>query len=276
MSSNRFMRGDWVRHTSSTERVIDHLPELQLPDEPTSAESVQHVPATAREWETEIQTRIAAFQQQAQVELTAVQAEAQEWRHRAESQGAVAQAEGFAQGYAEGQHQGRIAGDASARAELQPLLTTLSSLCQQVVMDINTAITDTQETVAALSIDIARHVVGEALQFDHALMVRRITRILETVSDATTATVRINPDDFARIHTFWQEHLADNGWGERGPRLLSDDSFSISSCIISAKSHYLDASITTVFNTITAAFEHVNEAQSTVADTSVSAQELEK
>jgi flagellar assembly protein FliH len=256
-------RSEWIQHDPEhVQRVAEYLPHLWREIAPPSLGApappapADDAPAPdALEAATALtQARLAEAEARFAAELAAVRAESEQWRAHALAVEAEARAQGFAAGYAEGERQGRSDGATAIRAEEQASLACLAALADAGVVEMQAALMAAHETLAALGIAIARAIVGEAFALDPSLLARRITRLLERLSDVTTATVRLHPTDLAVVQPHWPDLAQTYGWGEQGPRLLGDDAVTPGGCVVEARTHYLDAQIETLCDMVRETF----------------------
>ena len=259
-------RADWIQHDSEhVHRVKDYLPHLwrEMVTPTTAAASSPPPPdgtpppIAPAVVEQSAQVRLAEAEARFAAELAAVRVESEQWRGHAFAVEAEARAQGYAAGHAEGERQGRGAGEAAVRAEAQQTLTRLATLADDSVVTLRAALKASHETLATLSVAIARAIIGEAFALDPALLARRIVKLLESLSDVTTATVRLHPADLALVQEHWPGLVQTYGWGEQGPRLLGDDAMTPSGCVIEARTHYLDARIETLCELVQTTFATV-------------------
>ena len=248
-------RQEWVQHGNIGVRgAAALLPHLERPIPTPTSEEQSAMPMLMNEGEAlEVQELIAAMKAEAASTYTTLTAEVAHWKTHAEQTEQAAQAQGYAAGFVTGE----VAGKVAAQAEVQTLIDTLRDLTLHHVADVQAALNAASETVAALSISIARRVVDEAFALDETLLTRRIIALVERLNDVTAATVRVHHSDLATLQRQWPGVVTTYGWGEGGPRLLGDDAVAPGGCIIEAKSHYLDAQPTTLFALVEEAFAAV-------------------
>jgi flagellar assembly protein FliH len=259
----RFARVDWVQHDVPVQSVQHHLSELEPPP-PIQEEEPEEVPSIdAAAIEAEIAMRVAEAETRAQSAIDAAIAEANRWRAEMLAHETDGFNEGFTRGYEEGQLQGKQDGEASVQAAMQPLIDSLTAMVQQAIVEPRQAILDAQDGLARLSIAVARALIGSAFDMEPSLLARRLTSLLERLSDVTTAVVRLHPADLALVQPVWLAQATAYGWSESAPRLLGDDTLTRGSCVIESRTHYLDARLETLLGEVSQLFTTVSAEQDT-------------
>lgn len=256
--AHRVSRAGWVQHG----RVCTAAAELpQLEDLPPPEEDLaggefmpEEVHARLAAVEHEAHARIAAAQAQAEARIAEALAEAERWRQHALATEADAAQRGFNAGYADGAQQGRAEAEAAVRAENRALVAQLTALAKHARTDLRAGIRAAQAGLADLSLAVARAVIAEAVRIEPDLLARRINRLLEEVGDATTAVVRVGPADFAALQPLWPLATRARRNGERGPRIVADDTLAPGDCIIEGHTRYFDARLTPLFAVVQETF----------------------
>lgn len=206
------------------------------PESPPERASVEEVP---------IAQQLAELEARAAAQVAAAQAEAERWRDHALATEAASQARGFAAGYAEGITEGRTVGETAIKAELQTLVDHLAGLAQQAHAETEATLQAAQSALAALSIEIARAVVGEALRLDEGLLARRITALCAQMTESLGTTVRVHPMDLVGLQPLWP---ADQ------PRLVGDANLALGDCLITTRTQYFDGRLEALFGLVKDAF----------------------
>src|SRR5579883_2831815 len=237
--AQRVTRAGWVQH--GRVRVRDaaaQLPELEeLP--PVEEDLVAASEALGEDWHARLMAvehaahaRLAEAQAQAEARIAEAQAEAERWRQHALASESEGYSRGFAAGYADGERQGKAEAEAAVKAETRALVNQLSVLARRARADMRAGICEAREGVVALSMEIARAVIGEALRVDPLLLARRVEALLAEVGDASMAVVRVCPQDFAALQAVWPAATRSRRSGEHGPRIVADGTLSPGDCIV--------------------------------------------
>jgi flagellar assembly protein FliH len=251
-------RVGWVQHgqVSATAAELPELEDLPPPEEDLSGGEFlpEEVHARLVMVEHEAHTRIAAAHAQAESRVAEALAEAERWRQHALATEADAYQRGFSAGYADGAQQGRAEADAAVRAETRALVAQITTLAKRARTDLRTGILAAQAGLADLSLAVARAVIDEAVRLDPDLLARRINALLAQVGDATIAVVRVCPADFAALQPLWPVATRARRNGERGPRIVADDTLAPGDCIIEGHTRYFDARLEPLFAVVQEAF----------------------
>ncbi len=247
---------EWVQHGSDgAQDAAARLPHLwresivpvveQLSPEARAA--IEALEADAARRVAEIEARAASDRATAQIEIL-------RWRGHAQAVEAEARARGHAEGYAAGASDGRRDAQEAVRVEARASLDLLAQLAGAARVDLRSAITQAQATLADLSQSIAAAIIGEAFVTDQTLMARRIAALLDRLADGATATVRLHPADLDLINQHWSTLAPARGWRDAGPRFVADAGIAPGGCVIEARAHYLDARIETLSALVRDAF----------------------
>ena len=108
---------------------------------------------------------------------------------------AAAERDGFAKGYAEGERAGAEVGAQRAEAMLRRLTHTIEELSALR----NELIRGTEQQVVRLAMAIARRILDRELTVDRGLLIAMARVALDRLSDRSSATIRLHPDDHAAI-----------------------------------------------------------------------------
>ncbi len=135
--------------------------------------------------------------------------------------------QGYQAGYAEGQEKSRSEAATLAGLVLQ-LDTALTELDQQVA-----------EQLLALSIELARRVVGQSLAVNPKAIVDVVQGALAELPHQH-ASIHLNPEDAALVRTHLGEQLAHGGH-----RILDDVQVARGGCLIDAGGSHIDAALST-------------------------------
>jgi flagellar assembly protein FliH len=260
------VRSGWVQHGKVRVKAVStHLPHLwEAPadvDHPLDAPE-PHIPLPIHApgvidsaiAEAEMQARISAIEAEAQAQIAAAQAEAERWRQHALQSESDGYSRGFNAGYNDGVKQGQTEGAAAVKAESRAQIDQLVALTKAARVETRTALLATREQLTQLSIEIARAIIGEALHVDEDLLSRRVSHLLETIGESATAIVRVAPLDLPKLQPSWAAASRARRMGERGPRVVADESLAPGDCIVEGTVRYLDARLEPLFTRVAEAF----------------------
>lgn len=258
--AHRVTRVGWVQHggvrVASAAEQLPQLDDLPLEEEVVSVEEV--LPGEAHPHvlhaRAEAEARLTQVMAEAEARLAQALAEAQRWRDHALATEAEAQACGFAAGYAEGMTQGRAAGEAAAQAKMRAQVAQIAALAKAARTDLRAGIRAARDDLAALCVAVARATIGEALRLDADLLARRVGLLLDEIDDATTAIVRVHPDDLPALQAHWPAAARARRSGERGLRLVGDDSLAPGDCVVEGHTRTFDARLNPMLDRVAAAF----------------------
>jgi len=207
--------------------------------------------------EAEAQARIAAVEATAASQIEAAQAEAERWRQHALQSEAEGYSRGFTAGYADGTTQGQNDGAAAVKAEARAQLDQLVALTKAARLETRQALRATREQLTHLSMEVARAIIGEALRVDGDLLSRRVAHLLDGIGESATAIVRVAPADLPMLQPYWAAATRARRLGERGPRVVADESLAPGDCIVEGTLRYLDARLEPLFTRVAEAFAAV-------------------
>jgi flagellar assembly protein FliH len=157
---------------------------------------------------------------------------------------AAIEREAFASGYEAGERAGLEAGRTRAEAMLRRLAQTLDEL--RSLRD--TLLRQTERQMVELALGIARKVLRREAAFDQDLLVAMARVALDRVGDQASATIRLNPEDYAVTA---QRH--GDQWAGSRITVLADPTVSRGGCIVESEFGQVDASVD-------AQFDHVAQA----------------
>ena len=140
---------------------------------------------------------------------------------------------GYAAGQAEGLAAGRAQAEARGREEALSLAKTLEKL-EQCIADLNQAVAD---DLLALSIEIARRVVRQAVAVKPEVLLGVIREALEQLP-LLHAAIHLNPDDASLARQRAGEQLV-----HAGHRIHEDPKLQRGDVVIEAGGSHLDASL---------------------------------
>lgn len=156
---------------------------------------------------------------------------------------AAIERDAFAKGYAQGERAGTEAGAARAEAMLRRLAETLDEL-QRLRGDL---VRRTEREVVDLALAIARKILHREAAIDRDLLIAMARVALDRLSDATAASIRLHPDDYATT-------MAGRGPGATTPhgvQILSDPSVRRGGCVVRSDVGSVDVGTTAQLDEIT-------------------------
>jgi flagellar biosynthesis/type III secretory pathway protein FliH len=133
----------------------------------------------------------------------------------------------------------------------------LVALTKAARIETRHALLATREQLTHLSMEVARAVIGEALRVDSDLLSRRVTHLLDSIGESATAIVRVAPADLPMLQPYWAAAARARRMGERGPRVVADESLAPGDCIVEGTVRYLDARLEPLFTRVAEAFAAV-------------------
>jgi flagellar assembly protein FliH len=149
--------------------------------------------------------------------------------------------EAFASGYAQGERAGFEAGQHRAEAMLHRLEATLEELTALR----RATIAETERQMVELALAIARRIVGREVTIDHDLVVTIARVALERLGPGTSATILLNPEDYARVAA---RHGAD--WAGPRVRVFPDEGVSRGGCKVESDLGVIDGTVEAQFEEI--------------------------
>ncbi len=141
--------------------------------------------------------------------------------------------EAFSKGYAQGERAGADAAAHRSEAVLRRLAQTIDELAGLRAE----LLQKTERQVVELALAIAGRVLRRELSIDRELLVAMARVALERLGENTSATIRLNPEDYAVIGT--QTHLGDSAV----VRVVSDPLVSSGGCLVQSDFGLIDAGI---------------------------------
>jgi flagellar assembly protein FliH len=147
--------------------------------------------------------------------------------------------EAFTKGYASGEQAGLEAGNKRADAMLRRLaetLTELDGLRSQMVAQ-------TERQMVQIALAVARRILRREVSIDQDLVVALARVALDRLGDQVSATVRLNPDDYAGI-------TARRGaeWAGTRVSVVADPAVSRGGCRVESDLGFVDAGIDAQFD----------------------------
>lgn len=146
--------------------------------------------------------------------------------------------EAFASGYAQGEKAGFETGAHRAEAMLRRLAATIDELTTLR----RSLVAQTERELVQLALAVARRIVNREVSIDRDLVVTIARIALERLGGATTATIRLHPDDYAAVVERHGE-----AWAGVRVQVVADDSISRGGCKVESEVGFIDASIDAQF-----------------------------
>ncbi|MDE3155565.1 MAG: hypothetical protein KGN76_10715, partial [Acidobacteriota bacterium] len=147
--------------------------------------------------------------------------------------------EAFTKGYAAGEQAGLEAGTTRADAMLRRLTQTLEELDglrQQIVAQ-------TERQMVQIAVAVARRILRREVSIDQDLLVAIARVALERLGETASATIRLNPDDYAAV-------TARHGgqWAGARVTVTADAGVSRGGCRVESDLGFVDAGIDAQFD----------------------------
>lgn len=164
---------------------------------------------------------------------------------------------GQAQGYQEGHARGLAEGQAAGLAEMQAQAAQLRALAQAWPAALRRADQDVAQTLLALALDIARQVLGQALEADPQAILPLVRDLLQAEPALTGEPhLWLHPDDAALVRKHLAEDLQSAGW-----RMRVDEHLQRGGCRVLAAGGEKDATVQTRWERVAAALARPVAAQ---------------
>ena len=141
--------------------------------------------------------------------------------------------EAFTKGYAQGERAGAEAAAHRGEATLRRLAQTIDELAGLR----SELLHKTERQVVELALAIAGRVLRRELSFDRELLIAMARVALERLGENTSATIRLNPEDYIVIGA--QAHLGDSAVVQ----VVSDPLVSSGGCLVQSDFGLIDAGI---------------------------------
>ena len=154
-----------------------------------------------------------------------------------------AREQAFAEGYALGHETGAKEVREALAATTQPQNDDMAARMTSVLSNMTEGLLDREQDIArqllGLACEIARQVVRQEIKTSPDLLRPLIGEALEMiVDDGLPATVRMNPDDLARMHDSLTKTL-----GETAPDFVGDAQIAQGGCVVHSPSTSVDVTL---------------------------------
>jgi flagellar assembly protein FliH len=151
---------------------------------------------------------------------------------------AVLERDAFAKGYAQGERAGVEAGNRRGDAMLRRLGETLEELASLR----QTLLRQSERQLVQLALALARRIVRREIAADDELLTALARVALDRLGDAGQATIRLHPEDFARVATGGAQQ-----WVASHVAVVADTAVSRGGCLVESPFGFVDASIDAQF-----------------------------
>jgi flagellar assembly protein FliH len=146
---------------------------------------------------------------------------------------AACERDAFAKGFAQGERAGADAAAARGDAMLRRLAQTF----EEMVALRATMIQKTERQVVQLALAIAARVIHREVNLDRELLVAMARVALDRLGDASSATIRLHPDEHAAIVALR------GGDADGAVRLVADPSVARGGCLVQSDFGQIDVSV---------------------------------
>ena len=184
--------------------------------------------------------RKTAAQEQEEAERAALQAEIEQLRETARQTGhAEGHASGLAEGRLQGHSEGHAAGYQQGLAQAQSEAQQLAGLSARLDAALGEFDVQMSQDLLALSLEIARQLVGQSLRVHPELLLETLRQVLMQLHHPH-ATITVHPEDAALI----RQHLSDSPL-LTGQRIHEDPHMTRGGCTVEAAGSQIDATLET-------------------------------
>jgi len=146
---------------------------------------------------------------------------------------AACERDAFAKGFAQGERAGADAAAARGDAMLRRLAQTFEEMASLRA----TMIQKTERQVVQLALAIAARVIHREVNLDRELLVAMARVALDRLGDASSATIRLHPDEHAAIVTLR------GGEADGAVRLVADPVVARGGCLVQSDFGQIDVSV---------------------------------
>jgi len=151
---------------------------------------------------------------------------------------AALERDAFAKGYAQGERAGVEAGNRRGDAMLRRLGETLDELASLR----QTLLRQSERQLVQLALALAKRIVRREVAADDELFVALTRVALDRLGDARQATIRLHPDDHARLAGQGVEQ-----WAAAHVSVVADSAVSRGGCVVESPFGFVDATIDAQF-----------------------------
>lgn len=183
----------------------------------------------------------AASQQASAHDAAAPQPSVDELRAQHQAHLAALERDAFATGYAQGERAGLEAGHTRAEAMLRRLAETLDELATLR----ESTIQHTERQLVDLALAIAKTILRREVTLNGDLVVAMARVALERLGDTASATIRLNPEDYAHTVQRHGEH-----WAGAKVQVIPDPAVSRGGCSVESDFGSVDAGVDAQFDEV--------------------------
>jgi flagellar assembly protein FliH len=157
---------------------------------------------------------------------------------------AAAERDAFVKGYAQGEKAGLEAGAKRADAMLRRLGDTIEELASLR----RTMFQQSERQLVQLAIALARRIVRREIAADDEFLTAMARVALDRLGESGPATIRLNPEDYARTVGGRTE-----AWAAARVTVVADPAIARGGCLVESPFGFVDASVDAQFQELTAA-----------------------
>lgn len=148
--------------------------------------------------------------------------------------------EGYARGHAEGQAAGQAAGYSAGITHAHEQAQRMRELVEHLAQPLGDIDAEVERTLIALTIELARRLVGDALQLDPALTAQTVRSALASLGAPREARVLLNPEDADVVREVMASEGQEVPW-----RIVADAKLGRGDCRVLTESGQVDALLDT-------------------------------
>ncbi len=168
----------------------------------------------------------------------------------AEAKAAAISRDAAARGYADGKREGL----AAAREQMKEQLERIAELARRASIDREAMVRSTEQTLAALAVDIAAKVIRREIATNPSTVLGMVEAALEKVAADDWVRIMVNPEDADLVRDKWSELRGAVAYASNW-EVVGDERVERGGCIIETKSGEVDSRIDTQLAEIVSAFE---------------------
>jgi flagellar biosynthesis/type III secretory pathway protein FliH len=145
----------------------------------------------------------------------------------------------FARGYEEGIR----AGEAAEAVRLRATAVALQDALESVQLGVDRWVGNAEENIAAISVAIARHIIGREVIVDRSTVVEVIRLALAEFPLDQAVTVRLHPSDMRTVVSALSADPIDSIGTRRENHLLADARVAPGGCIVEGRDRIVDGRV---------------------------------
>jgi flagellar assembly protein FliH len=166
--------------------------------------------------------------------------------------------EAYCRGFSDGKENGFELGERSGREAANVHLESVLKCMEKMLADLqclqNNLCRNLEKDAVQLVLDVARKIVGRAVQIDVQGVTRIVRSALSRIEHAESITIRMNPSDMQRLAECAPHQLAELTGAQR-VRFEGDESISSGGCCVESDSGEIDARLERRFKAVEDAFQ---------------------